>query len=164
MRRFSMHRFVPLAMALASAAMVAACSGNSAARSGTAPETAINADSARSATAERSRSSASQAVDFEGEERSRFSRVEQMIQAHFSGVTVVSTGGGYSIRIRGTGSLASGNEPLVIIDGASRTPADLRSVNPLEVKRIEIVKDGAAAFYGSRGANGVIVITTGRAP
>ena len=164
MRRFTLHRFAHLALAVACSVVIAGCARHATTGSDVALDTPFNADSARRAGVERSRSSASQTVNFEGEERSRFTRVEQMIQAHFSGVQVVSSGGGYSIRIRGTGSLGSGNEPLVIIDGASRTPADLRSVNPLDVKRIEIVKDGAASFYGSRGANGVIVITTGRGP
>ena len=163
MRRFTLHRCVRLAIAVACPVVIAGCARNSTAGSEPVPDTPSNAGTAQSA-GERNRSSASQVVTFESEERSRFSRVEQMIQAHFSGVQVVSSGGGYSIRIRGTGSLGSGNEPLVIIDGASRTPADLRSVSPLDVKRIEIIKDGAASFYGSRGANGVIVITTGRGP
>ncbi|MEP6999004.1 MAG: TonB-dependent receptor plug domain-containing protein [bacterium] len=123
--------------------------------------TAFSADSAKRALATRSRSSASKVVDFEMDERARFTRVEQLIQDHFPGVQVTSQGGSYSIKIRGTGSLRS-NDPFVIIDGASRSVSDLRSMNPLDIKRIEIMKDGAAAFYGSRGANGVILITTGR--
>ncbi|MEO8620056.1 MAG: TonB-dependent receptor plug domain-containing protein [bacterium] len=123
--------------------------------------TAFSADSVRRVLSARSRSSASKVVDFEMDERARFTRVELMIQAHFPGVQVSSRGGNYAIKIRGSGSLRS-NDPLVIIDGASRSLSDLRSMNPLDVKRIEIMKDGAASFYGSRGANGVILITTGR--
>jgi TonB-dependent SusC/RagA subfamily outer membrane receptor len=121
------------------------------------------ADSARDALAERSRSAATQVVDFDEGERSRFTRVEHMIQAHFAGVQVTPAGNGFSIRIRGTGSFGSSNEPLVLIDGASRSTADLRGVNPRDVERIEIMKDAAASFYGVRGANGVIVIKTRRA-
>lgn len=83
-----------------------------------------------------------------------------MIQANFSVITVTPKGSGFSIQSRGSGSFASSNEPLVIIDGASRTTADLRGISPKEVERIEIVKDAAASFYRVRGANGVIVITT----
>jgi TonB-dependent SusC/RagA subfamily outer membrane receptor len=126
-------------------------------------ERARPADSARSAVAERSRSSATQAVDFDEVERSRFTRVELMIQAHFSGVQVTPRGNGFAIQIRGTGSFGSSNDPLVVIDGASRTTADLGAVNPRDVERIEVVKDAAASFYGVRGANGVIVIKTRRA-
>jgi TonB-dependent SusC/RagA subfamily outer membrane receptor len=101
-------------------------------------------------------------VDFEEAERSRFTRVEQMIQARFSGVQVFPKGGGYTIQIRGTGSFGSSNEPLVIIDGASRSTADLGAIDPRDVERIAVVKDAAASFYGVRGANGVIMITTRR--
>lgn len=83
-----------------------------------------------------------------------------MIQAHFAGVQVTQQGGNYTIQIRGVGSFGSSNEPLVIVDGATRTVADLGRVSPLDVQRIEVFKDAAASFYGSRGANGVIVITT----
>lgn len=127
------------------------------------PANARAEDSTRSALAERSRSSATQAVDFDESERTRFTRVEQMIQARFSGVQVIQKGSGYSIQIRGTGSFGSSNEPLVVIDGASRSVADLRGINPRDVERIEVMKDAAASYYGVRGANGVIVIKTRRA-
>src|SRR5262245_36457318 len=124
--------------------------------------TQASSDSARSANQERSRSSATQAVTFDDAERSRFTRVEQMIQARFSGVQVTPKGGGFAIQIRGTGSLSLSNEPLVVIDGALRTVQDLGTVHPRDVMRIEVMKDAAASFYGSRGANGVILITTRR--
>lgn len=120
------------------------------------------ADSARSVQASRSRSSASQAHDFTMDERARFTRVEQMIQAQFAGVQVTNSGSSYNIRIRGTSSFAASNEPLIIIDGAQRSVGELSGMNPRDVVRIEVVKD-AAAFYGVRGANGVIIITTRRA-
>ena len=86
-----------------------------------------------------------------------------MIQARFTGVTVTPSANGFMIRIRGSASLALSNEPLILIDGVSRASLDLRSIDPRVVERIEIVKDGAASFYGSRGANGVVIITTTRA-
>lgn len=120
-------------------------------------------DSLRTARAERGRSSATQAIDFTAEERLKFNRVEQMIQARFSGVQVLPSGGGYSITIRGSSSLGtSRSEPLIIIDGASRSTSDLGNMSPREVQRIEVMKDGAASIYGSRGSNGVIRITTVR--
>lgn len=120
-------------------------------------------DSLRSAQAERARSSATQAIDFSPEERLKFNRVEQMLQARFAGVQVVPSGGGYTIRIRGSSSLGtSRSEPLIIIDGASRSTGDLGNLSPREVQRIEVMKDGAASIYGSRGSNGVIRITTVR--
>jgi TonB-dependent SusC/RagA subfamily outer membrane receptor len=121
-----------------------------------------NADSARNARADRSRSSATQAVNFTEDERTRFTRVEQMIQARFSGVEVIPKGNGFSIQIRGKGSFGSSNEPLVVIDGVSRSVADLGGINTRDVERIEIVKDAAGSFYGVRGANGVILIKTRR--
>ena len=120
-------------------------------------------DSVRTAQAERGRSSATQAIDFTPEERLKFNRVEQMIQARFSGVQVAPSGGGYSITIRGSSSLGtSRSEPLIIIDGATRSTSDLGNLSPREVQRIEVMKDGAASIYGSRGSNGVIRITTVR--
>jgi TonB-dependent SusC/RagA subfamily outer membrane receptor len=122
-----------------------------------------SSDSSRSANLERSRSSATQGISFDDAERARFTRVEQMIQARFSGVQVIPNAGNFTIQIRGTGSFGStSNEPLVVIDGAIRTVRDLGSVHPREVMRIEVMKDAAASFYGARGANGVIVITTRR--
>lgn len=141
-----------------------ACTPHAPPSSDTSPGAAQAADSAQSAQIERSRSSASQVVEFPEDERSRYARVEQMIQARFSGVRVISTGSNYIIRIRGSASLTSSNDPLVVIDGANRSIGDLRTVSPGDVKRIEIVKDGAGSFYGSRGANGIIIITTGRDP
>jgi TonB-dependent SusC/RagA subfamily outer membrane receptor len=122
-----------------------------------------SADSARAAAAERGRSAATQVVTFTEEERRRYTRVEHMIRARFTGVTVTPSGRGFSVQIRGSGSFGSSTEPLVVVDGASRTTADLGGLDPREVERIEIIKDGAAAIYGSRGANGVIVIATRRA-
>jgi TonB-dependent SusC/RagA subfamily outer membrane receptor len=119
-------------------------------------------DSTRAAAAIRSRSSATQGVVFTQAERARFSRVELMIQARFSGVQVVQQGRGFSIQIRGTGSFGSSNDPLVLVDGVARPSADLAGVDPKDVERIDIVKDAAASFYGLRGSNGVILITTRR--
>ncbi|MDQ2668516.1 MAG: TonB-dependent receptor plug domain-containing protein [Gemmatimonadota bacterium] len=124
-------------------------------------------DSLQETQAQRGRSSATQAIDFTAEERSRFNRVEQMIQARFSGVQVLPSGGGYTILIRGSSALGtSRSEPLIIIDGASRSTSDLGTISPRDVQRIEIMKDAAASIYGSRGSNGVIRITTirGNAP
>lgn len=120
-------------------------------------------DSLRAARTERGRSSATQAIDFTAEERLKFNRVEQMIQARFSGVQVLPSGGSFTILIRGSSSLGtSRSEPLIIIDGASRSTGDLGNISPREVQRIEVMKDGAASIYGSRGSNGVIRITTVR--
>jgi TonB-dependent SusC/RagA subfamily outer membrane receptor len=127
------------------------------------PQAAVRADSAATLVAERNRSTATQAEMFSDEERLRYSRVELMIQAKFPGVKVLPRGRSYSIQIRGTNSISTSNEPHVVIDGIPRTVTDLGTVDPKDVTKIEVLKDGAAAFYGSRGANGVIIITTRRA-
>ena len=164
MRHAGTSRYFGVAVTGICLSLPAACARHATDEHDMDASTARVADSTRSVQAARSRSSASQVFDFDSEERTHYSRVEQMIQAHFTGVQVISLGGSYAIRIRGSGSLGAGNDPLVIIDGANRGVGELRSINPLDVKRIEIMKDGAASFYGSRGANGVIIITTGREP
>jgi TonB-linked SusC/RagA family outer membrane protein len=83
-------------------------------------------------------------------------------------------GGNFTVQIRGQNSIASGNNPLYIIDGvpftassltqiqaANMSSSPLNSINPSDIASIEILKDAdATAIYGSRGANGVILITT----
>jgi TonB-dependent SusC/RagA subfamily outer membrane receptor len=120
------------------------------------------ADSAKRVLAQHNRSSAGQTVEFEESERRKYARVENMIQARFSGVEVTQNGSGFTIKIRGTGSFTSSNEPLLVVDGSIRQNGTLNRISPLDVERIEIVKDGTASFYGARGANGVIIITTRR--
>jgi TonB-dependent starch-binding outer membrane protein SusC len=88
--------------------------------------------------------------------------VGQMMQGEVSGVDISSSdgglpGAGMNIKIRGTTSINS-TSPLTIIDGM---PGDIDMVAPSEIESIDILKDAStAAIYGSRGANGVIIITT----
>lgn len=105
------------------------------------------------------------------------------LQGRMAGVNIVETSGvpgsGFQVRIRGQNSLIAGNEPLYIIDGVpydSRSRSDsgisietmplanispLNAINPANIESIEILKDAdATAIYGSRGANGVVLITT----
>lgn len=97
--------------------------------------------------------------------------VEQAISGRMAGVQVQQTSGqpgaGISVRVRGVSSIAGGNEPLYVIDGLPQFNDDVRGVNglatinPSDIESIEILKDAAAtAIYGSRGANGVVMITT----
>jgi TonB-linked SusC/RagA family outer membrane protein len=76
-------------------------------------------------------------------------------------------GGGTSVKIRGNGSLGAGNEPLYVVDGIpysaemNQTTNPLIFINPNDIESISVLKDASStAIYGSRGANGVIVITT----
>ena len=70
-------------------------------------------------------------------------------------------GGGTTIRIRGTNSLGY-QDPLIVIDGVPGRAGGLNRINPNEIESMSVLKDAAAAIYGSRAANGVILITTKR--
>lgn len=110
--------------------------------------------------------------------------VDQMLLGKTAGVNVVQSsgepGGGFSVNIRGASSINGGVSPLYVIDGVpidnsrpvsqgsivgfsdSRSPRNpMSSINPADIESLEILKDASAtAIYGSRGANGVILITT----
>ena len=91
---------------------------------------------------------------------------EQLLQGKVAGLSVVQSSGapeaGASIRLRGGTSLSASNGPLVVVDGIPGV--DFNSVQPSEIVSIDVLKDAsAAAIYGSRGANGVIIVTTNRA-
>ena len=95
----------------------------------------------------------------------RYATLADMLQGQAPGVEVRRTASGVSVRIRGTGTLNGSTEPLYVIDGLPIFSAGGGgpSISPSDVARIEILKDaGALSLYGSRGANGVIVITTKR--
>ena len=88
----------------------------------------------------------------------------QLIQGKVAGVTVVTSSGdptaGSQILLRGTTTLNGNVQPLVLIDGI---PGDLKTVPPEDIQSVDVLKDGsAAAIYGVRGTNGVILITTRR--
>ena len=107
---------------------------------------------------------------------------EQALQGATTGLTVNASSGqpgaGLSIRIRGTGSMNASNEPLYVIDGVPVVSGDIAvsgvrndskafnvmaSINPSDIQNVTVLKDAAAAsLYGSRAANGVILITTKR--
>ena len=90
---------------------------------------------------------------------------EQLLQGKIAGLSVVQASGspenGASLRLRGGTSLSASNGPLVVVDGIAGV--DFNSVQPNEIVSIDVLKDAsAAAIYGSRGANGVIIVTTNR--
>ena len=77
--------------------------------------------------------------------------------AKVPGVRVEKNGNrGASIYIRGINSINSDNQPMFVVDGV--TVDDISNINPYEVKSVDVLKDGSAAIYGVRGANGVIII------
>lgn len=89
----------------------------------------------------------------------------QLIQGKVSGLTVSTSSGdptqGTQIMLRGIASVLSSSAPLVLVDGI---PGSLTSVAPEDIESIDVLKDGsAAAIYGTRGTNGVILITTRKA-
>ncbi|UCS94040.1 TonB-dependent receptor [Echinicola marina] len=111
--------------------------------------------------------------------------IDQMLTGRMPGVQInqnsAEPGGSVNVRIRGVGSINAGNEPLYVIDGMpidnspsisgsgsgisdNRNPKNpLNLINPNDIASIEVLKDASAtAIYGSRGANGVIMITTKR--
>lgn len=107
--------------------------------------------------------------------------VDQALQGRAAGVQVMQSsaapGGGLSVRVRGANSLISGSEPLYVIDGLPIYPDNnaygtggdrqaknaLAALNPNDIESIEVLKDASAtSVYGSRGANGVVLITTKR--
>ena len=104
-------------------------------------------------------------------------RVDQALVGQMAGVQVNQTTGvpgkAFTIRVRGSGSISAGNEPLYVVDGfplaqattnntgnfANGNPLD--NMNPSDIESIQVLKDAAsAAIYGSRAANGVVLITT----
>jgi TonB-linked SusC/RagA family outer membrane protein len=112
------------------------------------------------------------------------STIDQLLQGRAAGVQVTQNAGapgsGISVKIRGTNSLRGNNEPLYVIDGVIISSAGedviaaggvgnsgqeaqngLNGINPRDIESIQVLKDASAtAIYGSRGANGVILITT----
>ncbi|TPE43456.1 SusC/RagA family TonB-linked outer membrane protein [Pontibacter mangrovi] len=94
------------------------------------------------------------------------SSVDQLLQGKIAGVQVVAPSGepgaGATVRIRGISSINGSNSPLVVVDGFPWGDAgNLKQINPEDIESIEVLKDAsAAAIYGSRGANGVILVTT----
>ncbi len=93
-------------------------------------------------------------------------RLDQALQGQLSGVTVQQASGipgsPPRIQIRGVGSISGGNTPLYVIDGfVTENSSLMATINPNDIESIEVLKDAAsAAIYGSRGANGVVLVTT----
>lgn len=93
----------------------------------------------------------------------------QAMQGQVAGVDILSQGGrpgqAPTIKIRGRRSISASNDPLFVIDGIPQTSGTsaITDINPQDIASMEVLKDAAAtAIYGSRGANGVIIITTKR--
>lgn len=101
---------------------------------------------------------------------SRFtSRIDEALQGKLAGVSVQQTSGlpgaAPVIRIRGTSSITEGNQPLWVVDGMPIEDANIiANINMSDAESVEVLKDAAAAaIYGSRASNGVVIITTKKA-
>lgn len=95
-------------------------------------------------------------------ENIRVRRFEELLIARFPSVRVIRRGGEYIIRIRSAGNLTGGGDPLFVVDGMPTPTSSLANLNPADIDRIEVVENHRTAFYGVRGAFGVILVTTSR--
>lgn len=91
--------------------------------------------------------------------------VAQALQGKIAGAEFASGSGevgeSAEIRIRGSRSITAGNKPLIVVDGVPDAVEDLNEINPADIVNISVLKDiSSTAIYGSRGANGVILVTT----
>lgn len=105
-------------------------------------------------------------VDSDQIDKRPVARLDQAIQGKIPGVYVQETSGSpgrsLNVRVRGIGSINYGTAPLYVVDGYPIS-GDLNSITPSDIASIEVLKDAAsAAIYGSRGSNGVVLITTKR--
>ncbi len=92
---------------------------------------------------------------------------DQILQGQAAGVSIIANSGqpgaAATVRIRGIGSINGSNTPLYIVDGVQISAASFATINPGDFDNITVLKDAdATAIYGSRGANGVIVVSTKR--
>ena len=105
-------------------------------------------------------------VDAEELEDKQVTRLEQALQGRTPGVTVLQgsgqPGSGSTIRIRGTGSFGGNDQksdPLYVVDGVIIN-GGIDYLSPNDIESIEVLKDASASIYGTRGANGVVLVTT----
>ena len=104
-------------------------------------------------------------VQSEDLQASASSNIAQSLQGRIAGAAFSSQTGAPgeagTIQIRGSRSISAGNEPLIILDGMMDVVEDLSEINPADIVSISVLKDvSSTAIYGSRGANGVILVTT----
>ena len=102
-------------------------------------------------------------MDTKGIQDRPLARPETALQGQLAGVTVRTTtgepGADMQIRVRGAASVNANSDPLYVVDGVPMTT--LSGINPADIASIEVLKDAAsAAIYGSRGSNGVVIVTT----
>ncbi len=104
-------------------------------------------------------------VDPEAIEYRPITSAEEALQGHVAGLNIAQRSGSPgelgTVSIRALGSITAGTSPLWVIDGFPTDQRNAQSINPADIQSVEVLKDASAtAIYGSRGANGVIIITT----
>ena len=104
-------------------------------------------------------------VEMEELQESPVTSVAQVLQGRIAGADILSGSGepgeSASIQIRGARSISAGNEPLIVVDGVLDAVGSLDELNPSDIVSISVLRDvSSTAIYGSRGANGVILVTT----
>lgn len=97
-------------------------------------------------------------VPMENDQNMSYNDIGEYLMGRVPGLTVIKTGTTYKYIIRGLGSINSQTDPLFIVDGVE--VMDISYLNPRDVKSVEVLKDSSASIYGTRGACGVILITT----
>jgi TonB-dependent starch-binding outer membrane protein SusC len=101
-------------------------------------------------------------LDFDEFNRGNINIPVQLIQGKVSGLDISKPGGdpngSYYLRLRGLNTISASTQPLVIVDGV--IDASLDNVDPNDIESFNVIKDGSAAIYGTRGSNGVIIVTT----
>lgn len=104
-------------------------------------------------------------MNMDGVDLQPVASIDEALQGKVAGLEVISSSGdptsSSSLRIRGTRSITASNEPLIVVNGVMDAVEDIKDIDPNDIKSISVLKDASAtAIYGSRGANGVIIITT----
>ncbi len=97
-------------------------------------------------------------VPMENDQNMSYNDIGEYLMGRVPGLTVIKTGTTYRYIIRGLSSINSQTDPLFIVDGVE--VMDISYLNPRDVKSVEVLKDSSASIYGTRGACGVILITT----
>ncbi|MBR5384880.1 MAG: TonB-dependent receptor plug domain-containing protein [Bacteroidales bacterium] len=87
-----------------------------------------------------------------------YNNIFEYLEGRVPGVYIDNKSNPPRVLIRGISSIYGSTDPLYVVDGM--VTSDISMINPNDIKSVEILKDSAAAIYGSRGANGVILITT----
>ena len=96
----------------------------------------------------------------ENNEYCNFPNIYELLKGRFPGVTVDGTSGAYRVYVRGAQSINSSDQVLFVVDGSPS--ASIEGLSPCDIRSIDVLKDGMASIYGTRGANGVILIETKR--